>query len=306
MEGCSLVVCCYNSVGRIESTLRAICAMSVPAGLEWELIIVDNASSDNTGAISRDLLTALSPPIWRVVREEKPGLMYARLRGAAEAQFGVVCFIDDDNWPDPSWLVEVAATAEANPAIGAFGGWCTGVGDCELPCWFESFAGKFACGPMGHAEGVCVRPSLRGAGLCVRKKAWSSIESLLLSPFLLGRTGKALSSGDDDFICQLLDRHNWKLYYNPRMHMMHYMPKERLTEDYLLKIHEGIGRSSVRLRPAVLIATGWPKCTYVFLLTYYKLRAIPGLLKMYVRLCLKRDKLEWACAYRAVRAKVLG
>jgi len=275
MNTYSLIICCYNSRERLEPTLRAVCAMQVPEGLVWELIIVDNNSSDGTGGFARQLLSELQPPSWKVVEEKEPGLMNARLCGANNAQHDVLAFIDDDNWPDAGWLAEAVATDEANPRIGAWGGWCSPTAKIPLPEWFDRHAGKFACGPMRQAEGICAKPFLRGAGLCIRKKAWQQIQPRLKTPHLQGRTGKSLSSGDDDFICQLLHRHGWPLYYNPRMHMMHEMPAARLTEDYLLLVSAGIGTSKARLRASVLVNSGWPEIAYHPLRLYYKLRALP-------------------------------
>ncbi|MEO0794053.1 MAG: glycosyltransferase [Verrucomicrobiota bacterium] len=302
----SLIICCYNSIERIEQTLRAVCSMNTPDDVEWELIVVDNNSSDGTAEYCSQLLAELSPPSARVVEEKEPGLMNARICGAAAAKNDYLAFIDDDNWPDISWLEEAASIPKDYPEVGAWGGWCTGVGDEGLPEWFDKHAGKFACGKMPQPEGICASPFLRGAGLCIRKTAWDQICHLLKNPFLLGRTGKSLSSGDDNFICQLLVRHGWHLYYNPRMHMMHYMPPSRLTLDYLFRVHEGIGRSFSRLRPAVLVTTGWPKMAFHPLRYYYKLRQLPDYIKYSNEHKAQPDDIDLKCRYILARSKLFG
>jgi glycosyltransferase involved in cell wall biosynthesis len=280
--------------------------MEVPIGLQWELIIVDNCSSDGTGDFAHELLLELNPLKWSIVGEAKPGLMNARMRGASCAKHEMLVFIDDDNWPDVGWLVEAARTVEQYPEVGAFGGWCSPVADAPLPEWFDRHAGKFACGPMKYLEGICKVPFLRGAGLCIRRDAWQQIQSVLNTPYMQGRTGTALSSGDDDFICQLLDRYGWQLYYNPRMHMEHYMEKVRLDSEYLLRIYEGIGRSRAKLRPSVLTSTGWPQVCFIPLKVYYKVRVFPRYLRASFNNFCKKDDLDRQCDYRLAKGMLLG
>ena len=46
----SVVLCCHNSVQRLPSTLKYLAAVNVPPGVDWEVLVVDNASTDDTAA----------------------------------------------------------------------------------------------------------------------------------------------------------------------------------------------------------------------------------------------------------------
>jgi glycosyltransferase involved in cell wall biosynthesis len=55
-NGVSVIICCYNSRERIEKTLDFIFAQEVEGAIPWEIIIVDNASTDDTFLIAQRYL----------------------------------------------------------------------------------------------------------------------------------------------------------------------------------------------------------------------------------------------------------
>ncbi len=58
----SIVICCYNSAHRLPETIRHLLAQEIPEGLLWEVIVVDNACTDNTAQVKTRLrLMAESP-----------------------------------------------------------------------------------------------------------------------------------------------------------------------------------------------------------------------------------------------------
>ena len=54
MKGISVVVCCYNSIARIGETLTYLSNQKVPADVAWEIVLVDNASTDRTADFARE------------------------------------------------------------------------------------------------------------------------------------------------------------------------------------------------------------------------------------------------------------
>lgn len=108
----SIVVCTRNRADQLSGCLRALLALNYPS---FELIVVDNAPRDSATAE----LVARFPA--RYVREERPGLDWARNRGIAEATHAIIAFIDDDARPDPGWLLALIS-AFAEPEVMAVTG----------------------------------------------------------------------------------------------------------------------------------------------------------------------------------------
>lgn len=103
----SVVVCTRDRAASLERCLESLAALDYP---EFEIVIVDNApATDET----RTLVARF--PV-RYVREERPGLDWARNRGLAEARHGIVAYTDDDVRVDRRWLRGIAL-GFADPAV---------------------------------------------------------------------------------------------------------------------------------------------------------------------------------------------
>src|SRR5437867_4426773 len=135
----SVVICCHNSAQRLPETLGHLARQKFEASIPWEVIVVDNASTDETPKIARNCWPAQARSILRIVPEPQPGLSHARIRGFAEAKYAIVCFIDDDNWVCPDWVQTVAKTMSLHPEVGACGGRIEAVCEIEPPPWFETY-----------------------------------------------------------------------------------------------------------------------------------------------------------------------
>jgi len=97
----SVVVCTRNRADQLGEFLQSAAGLTVPPGLAWELIIVDNGSSDHTAEVVESFASQI--PV-RCVREDKAGLSNARNRGVDEAKGDYICWTDDDVKLDPKWL----------------------------------------------------------------------------------------------------------------------------------------------------------------------------------------------------------
>ena len=80
----SVVICCYNSESRIAETLQFLALQEISTDVEWEVIVVNNASVDNTAKVAADSWQKYyhgSRARFRVVDELQPGLTKARMTG---------------------------------------------------------------------------------------------------------------------------------------------------------------------------------------------------------------------------------
>jgi len=245
--GISVIVCCYNSAARLPGTLEHLARQKVPEDLNWEVILVDNASTDDTAAFALTTWEELrAPDVLRILPESKPGQMYARITGARAARYDLLIFCDDDNFLGPDYVFYAEQSMRMNRDIGAAGGQNTPVTDApEYPDWFETYKDKYALGiPASESADVTHRGFVLGAGMVTRKTLFLEMYADKYPSLLRGRKGENLSTGDDFEYCKRLLLRGHKLYYNQNLHLKHFIPKERLTVPYRERLMRGIHDAS--------------------------------------------------------------
>ena len=94
MPRLSLIVATYNRAEQLLTTLWSVAAQTAPAA-EWECVVVDNNSTDDTAARFEEFLSAHPGLPLRRVSETRQGLSWARNRGIAETTGDIVAIIDD-------------------------------------------------------------------------------------------------------------------------------------------------------------------------------------------------------------------
>jgi glycosyltransferase involved in cell wall biosynthesis len=245
--GISVIVCCYNSARRLPETLAHLSRQAgAPA---WELIVVDNASTDNTAQVAGDCWKSQAVPL-RIVHVPTPGLIHARMAGLRASRYEWISFVDDDNWLCADWLATVADIFSCHSDVGACGGWAEAVFEAEPPRWWsDTRAGWFAVGPQADETGPVPdwRGFLYGAGLSLRRCALDELFSLGFRSFLEGRTGAALSTGEDVEWCLALRLRGWTLWYDARLRLRHFLPERRLQWTYLRGLQRAVGAASIWL-----------------------------------------------------------
>jgi cellulose synthase/poly-beta-1,6-N-acetylglucosamine synthase-like glycosyltransferase len=215
----------------------------------WEVIIVDNCCTDGTAAFAMKAWPKTAPAPLRVVLEPAPGKTRAFERGFEEAAYDFMCVVDDDNWVCQDWVKLVAEVMTSDPQIGICGGPSEGVFEAAPPPWFATFGRAFAVGEVSSvpADITWTRGYIWGAGQCVRKQAWRQLREQGFRNELSCRCGTQLTSGSDGELCRAMRLAGWKLYYDPRLRIQHYMPSGRLNWPYLRQLQNGLGVASVTI-----------------------------------------------------------
>lgn len=304
MNGVSVILCCHNSARRLPETLRHLSRQVVSGGINWEVLVVDNASTDDTAETAVKAWPTEAKVPLRVVVEPKAGLSHARERGVEDSRYEYLLFCDDDNWLAPSYVEKAIEIMNANPGVALAGGWGTPVCEIPPPRWFHDFAGPYGTGPQGDQAGV-VSPLMTfyGAGAIVRKTDYRQLLKSGFRFFLSGRKGKKLTTGEDRELGYAFSLNGKKLYYDPELKFQHFIPKERATFGYYRRmmtncVPAGLVLQSYQLKILSRIdkRAGW-KNSYPWILAMMVLsqvrRAIrttmPYLAKGYAQHCL----LEW-------------
>lgn len=248
---CTVAICTYNGSKRVPQVLKKLENQVVSQGSRWDVVVIDNASSDNTSEICERVLEKFSVPA-KVVYEAEPGLVFARRRAAQEAQGDIICFLDDDNLPSDNYVENAINAFVCNPNAGVIGG-------RVVPKW-ESPPTPLALSVAEFALAICdmgknpievttVGGGIVGAGMCVRTDLLRRLfkhEMALGS--VSGRKGESLMSGDDLAISILSRKLGYKTLYEPSLYIEHVIPTFRMEKDYLLKLYEGIGRGQASVR----------------------------------------------------------
>ncbi|MFS0753726.1 glycosyltransferase [Noviherbaspirillum sp. 1P10PC] len=116
----SVVVCTRNRANYLDRMLISLQQLQVPDGLEWEIIFVNNGSSDNTRPVLESSQKRFSVPV-KIIDEDRPGLSYARNVGWKEASGRIIAFTDDDCYPHSDWLAQIHQVL-GDPHVGYVGG----------------------------------------------------------------------------------------------------------------------------------------------------------------------------------------
>jgi glycosyltransferase involved in cell wall biosynthesis len=250
MNGISVVVCCFNSASRIEPTLRSLFYQNLTDVPGYEIIVVDNASTDETAVVCQRLKNQSGyRGDFFIVEERKAGLNFARLAGVFKARYDWILFCDDDNHLFPDYIKKACHIIDQNPGVGAIGGCGIPKFEDVKPEWFDRYYHSYAIGPQAEHEGVLNKQpaEIYGAGSLFNK-------TLLLKYFEKGfisimsdrKEGKLVSGGDVEW-CYLIQLSGFKLYYCPALQFFHWMPQARLQWGYYLKLKQGISSGVAQL-----------------------------------------------------------
>jgi len=240
----SVIICTHNPRTQyLVRVLAALRAQTLPVG-DWELLLVDNASHEPLTLAGCDLSWH---PCVRLVREEELGVSAARLRGMREATSEILVFVDDDNVLAADYLAEALRIGREWPILGAWGSGQTAPEfEVDPPPHLLQFMDMLALRDVKSPRWSNVIPAAGalpwGAGQCVRQSVARAYGECVLGPGIriMGRRGQTLSSAEDVEIDFVACRMGFGVGIFPELRLTHLIPKERLSEDYLVRLAEGV------------------------------------------------------------------
>ena len=250
----TVVIPTYNGASRLPQVLEKLQAQTNIEHLNWEIIIVDNNSSDGTAKLVQEYHKGWKYPFeLRYVFEPEQGLAFARATGVKEAKGKLVGFLDDDNLPALSWISAACIFGQEHTNSGAFASQIHGLFEVEPSDSLKKIIFYLAINERG-SEQMLYEPSKKGvppgAGLVVRRQVWlDCVPNRLL---LIGRVGKSMLAGEDAEALLYIYRAGWEIWYNPAMEIEHIIPKWRLEKNYLILLMRGIGLSRYYIRMLML------------------------------------------------------
>jgi cellulose synthase/poly-beta-1,6-N-acetylglucosamine synthase-like glycosyltransferase len=218
----SVIIPTLNRCEMLAEALTSVGCQTFPSE-QYEIIVVDNGSTDGTAQLVKQLNHGVGKPI-RYVYEARPGLHWARHAGARAARGDVLAFTDDDAVATPGWLVGLAAAYD-DPHVGAAGGpiyvrWRT-----PPPAWVPPL------GTFGHLDyGVEYQePSwprmINGGNFSVRKRALFEVGGFNPDTSVEDR----LVGDGERGLCRKLYSAGWKIVYVPHALVYHVQDGATIT-----------------------------------------------------------------------------
>jgi len=247
-KGISVIICSYNSEHRIKEVLGCLLVQKNTNDFAWEVIMVDNASVDNTIDVARQSWNHPKVPL-HILHEPRQGQSYATRTGIKNAVYEIIIMVDDDNYVSPYYVSRAYAIMEKHPEVGIAGGRGIGVFEKEPPAWFENVEQALAIGPQADFEGYVpdTRGYIYGAGSIFRKWIYDYLLSNNFQLMLKGRIGKSLVAGEDSERSKVFRILGYKLWYDPSLEFQHHLPVARLDWKYIRKLYKSFGRAYIYL-----------------------------------------------------------
>lgn len=251
--GVSVVIITLNGADRILPTLKHLSAQQ-KIEFNWEVIIVDNNSTDKTESISRYFWDSdVMPCELRIINEPKPGQANARKTGMLQSKYRYMLYCDDDNWLVSDYVSNAFRLISKDTNIAAIGG--KGILEFEkgfkVPTWMDESNFSLGSGPQGKKDGDTSKDKgcLYTAGAIFDREWLSKLYESGFQTVLKGRDGKSLVGGEDTELTYALSLLGGKLHYYSQLEFTHFMPVNRINWKYLTNLSRGMGKSNYILQP---------------------------------------------------------
>lgn len=228
----SIVVCSYNRADSLRETLLALKAQDSPASCQWEVVVVDNNSTDHTRSVVEQAQRGW--PGLRYEFESQQGLSHARNRGIACTKSDVILFTDDDVLPEPDWLRATLCGMEKHGA-DACGGYIAPIWESPPPAWLtERFYGFLAVRTEREDDYPILSASQTpfGANMAFRRTVFDQVGPFDTSR---GRKGNVLASGEDGEMFERILGAGLKAVFLGQSRVHHKVESFRLTKRYFRK-----------------------------------------------------------------------
>ena len=238
----SVILCTYNRSNGLIRTLESLQSQDLPKNFAWEVVVVDNNSTDDTPEKVREF-TERSELIVRYVKEKKQGLSHARNKGVAEARGRYLHFTEDDEIADKDLIREIYSTFKTCKC-DCVGGRIYLKCEDEMPRWLSQELWGFL-GYLNYGDNVLPMDEQQypfGGNMTFSREVFDRIGLFNIN---MGRKGDQLFGGEEiDFFRRLLSA-GGKGVYQPKALVYHVISQSRLKKTYFRTLHynEGMQRA---------------------------------------------------------------
>jgi glycosyltransferase involved in cell wall biosynthesis len=241
MPTLSIIVCTYNRDKYIRQTLGYLNDQNIEPR-HYEVLIIDNNSSDNTASICKSFIDQHSQGHFKYFLEKNQGHTYARNRGISESKGEYIGFLDDDAWVEKNYCEELIRFFTTHPEVMAIGGKITPEYEHLSPPWMSKYLWPLVAGlDMGDRVKEFKHSKYPiGANMAFRSKVFKDYGYFNTE---LGRRGAGLEGGDEKDMIYRLKKDGGKVFYVPSIHVRHIIPNSRVQKLYIKGQAIGVGTS---------------------------------------------------------------
>ena len=246
----SVILCTYNRCRILPKTLESVAASRLRESVEWEVVVVDNNSTDRTREVAEDFCRRY-PGRFRYVFEAAPGKSFALNTGIRQSRGEVLAFLDDDVTVEPTWLENLTAPLR-DPNWSGTGGRTLLAEPFEPPPWL-------ALGKPYHMGGVLAALYDLGDEPCeieitrapygvnmAFKKAMFETYGHFRTDLGPSPNRKVPRPNEDTEFGRRLMARGERLRYEPSAVVYHPITRERVKKPYFLAWWFDYGRALIR------------------------------------------------------------
>ena len=243
----TVAICTWNRCSLLTQALEQMTTLTIPSGVKWELLIVNNNSTDNTDHVIESFSQRL--PIRRLF-EPKPGQSNARNLAVTEADGDYIIWTDDDVLVGEEWISSYCRAFKQWPNAAIFGGsihpWFEG----EPPRWLQrtlfKVAGAYAVRQLG-TEPIPLSYNVLpyGANMAIRKTE----QARYVYDVSLGLRPNSSLRGEETTVIREMLAAGAEGRWVPEARVRHYIPKERQSTRFLRSFFSGLGEQGVIQMP---------------------------------------------------------
>jgi glucosyl-dolichyl phosphate glucuronosyltransferase len=253
------IVCTHNRARRLRAALKSLEEQTL-AQHEFEIVVVDNASTDETPAIVRSFMANM--PNVRSVSESCLGLSHARNTGVRATSARYVAFLDDDARAEPTWLESMLRALETSENVAA-GGRVLLDWEGPPPAWLPRSYWPVYTSLDYHspARTLDAHEHIVGANMAFHREMLLQAGTFNAA---LGRRGTSLLSGEEAAVVRSIRSQGHAIRYVPDALVWHAVPRERRTVRWFLRRMFWDGASQP------LLDYGPSHCSHFYLLQMYR------------------------------------
>jgi glycosyltransferase involved in cell wall biosynthesis len=244
----SVVVCTYNKAASLRLTLASLAAQVTPPDLAWELLVVDNNSTDATPSVVDQFASSAHIPV-RTVFVPDQGLSRARNAGLTQSRGEVIGFTDDDVHPASDWVARIAAGMRKTGA-DIVGGRILPAWHVPPPAWLEQRAFHGLLSLMDYTAPADVlnahrAPCVWGANMAFRRAVFEKVG--LFDP-RRGIQGTRRYGGEETELVGRALAAGCRAVYDPELVVWHRIGPERVRIRYLSRVAFRRAEGDVRVQ----------------------------------------------------------
>ena len=240
----TVVLCTYNRCQTLRRALDSAAGLTVPESVDWEILVIDNNSSDGTPKIVEEFCGRY-PGRFRYLFVPQPGKSHALNAAIRHAKGEILAFMDDDVTVEPNWLQNLTAALHTGEWAGA-GGRIIPEWSRSAPRWLSPGA-WYVSGPLvqfdlGDEARVLSEPPF-GTNMAFRKAMFEKHGDFRVE--LGPRPGSEIRNEDTEFGSRLLAAGE-RLRYEPSAVVYHPVQENRIEKKYFLAWWFHKGEANIR------------------------------------------------------------